>query len=71
MRKKFLDAQQTVRLLSEEKEILEYIARARGKSTSEYIRIAAMHHATHADAKLCHKYILDLAKNRENGVHGD
>ena len=58
MREKLLDAQHTFRLLSEEKSILEYIARARGMSAAKYIRIAAMHHATHADLKLFHKYLL-------------
>ena len=60
MREKLLDAQLTIRMMDEEKRILVYIAEARGmKSVSEYIRIAAMHHATHADEKLYHKYLLD------------
>ena len=59
MREKLLDAQQTVRMMDEEKEILKYIAKARGFSVSEYIRIATMHHVTHADEKLYHKYLLD------------
>ena len=59
MREKLLDAQLTIRMMDEEKRILEYISRARGmRSVSEYMRIAAMHHATHADLKLFHKYLL-------------
>lgn len=59
MREKLLDAQLTIRMMDEEKRILEFISRARGmKSVSEYMRIAAMHHATHADEKLYRKYLL-------------